>query len=65
MYRDEIITEVWRLRDQYADQHNHNMTEIIADLKKRQQTPHSKLIDLRDRTKRSAQPENRSDFLVS
>ncbi len=65
MYKDEIITEVWRLRDEYADQHNHNLIKILADLKKRQQTPHSKLVDLRGRTKRSTQPENRSDFLVS
>ncbi len=50
MYKDEIITEVWRIRDEYVEQHHHNLAEIVADLRRRQERPHSKLVDLRDRT---------------
>lgn len=49
MYRDEILTEVWRVRDAYAARHNHNLHEIVVDLQKRQQTPLSRLVDRRHR----------------
>ena len=55
MYKDEIIKEVWRIRDEYVEQHNHDLSKIVADLRRRQKSPYSKLIDLRDRTKRSTQ----------
>lgn len=50
-YQDEIIAEVWKNREAYASRHNHNLREIVADLQKRQQTPFSRLVDLRHRTK--------------
>lgn len=43
MYRDEIIAEVWRVREAYAAEHHHDLREIVADLQKRQQHPHSPL----------------------
>ena len=39
MDRDEIIAEVWRLREAYAAEHHHDLKEIVADLQKRQQHP--------------------------
>jgi len=33
---DEIIAEVWRIRDEYAAEHHHNLREMLADLKRRQ-----------------------------
>jgi hypothetical protein len=53
MYRDEIMDEVWKNRDSYASQHHHNLAEMVAELKVRQKRPGCKLIDRRDRTKRS------------
>ena len=44
MYRDEIIAEVWRIRDAYAAEHHHDLKEIVADLQKRQQRPHGTLV---------------------
>ncbi len=52
IYHDEIIEEVWKNREAYATQHHHNLHEIVADLQKRQQTPFSKVIDRRNRTKK-------------
>ena len=52
-YQDDIIAEVWKNRDSYAERHHHNLHEIVADLQKRQQTPLSRLVDRRHRTKTS------------
>lgn len=56
MYRDEIIAEVWRLRDAYAESHGHDFSRIVADLQERQKRPHSKLVDRREHTRRSSRP---------
>lgn len=48
MYRDEIITEVWRNRDAYAARHHYSLDEMVADLQKRQKRPNCKLVDRRD-----------------
>jgi len=47
MYKDEIITEVWRIRDEYAAENHHDLKEMVADLEKRQLHPHSILVDRR------------------
>ena len=47
MYHDEIIEEVWRLRDEYVARHDHDLSCIMADLKTRQKQPHAKLVDRR------------------
>ena len=56
MYRDEIIDEVWRLRDAYVAQHHHDLAEIVADLQARQRHPAGRLVDRRGRTRRSSRP---------
>jgi hypothetical protein len=48
-YKDEIIAEVWRNREAYATRCHHNLSEIVADLKKRQQSPLTSLVDRRRR----------------
>jgi hypothetical protein len=53
MYKDEIISEVWRNRDAYARAHNYNLDEIVADLRKREQAHPDRIVDLRHRTKPS------------
>ena len=52
MHQDEIIAEVWRNRDAYAERHNHNLDEIVADLRRRQKTPLSKIVDRREHRKK-------------
>ena len=51
MYRDDIIVEVWRNRDAYAEKHHHSLSEMVTDLMARQQKSGCKVIDGRDRTK--------------
>ena len=36
MYRDEVIEEVWRIRDEYVKQHHYSLDEIVEDLRCRQ-----------------------------
>ena len=60
MHKDEIIAEVWRNRDAYAEKHHHNLAEIVADLQKRQKRKGYRLVDRRDRTKASIRPRSSS-----
>ncbi len=47
IYKDEIISEVWRNRDAYVEKHKYDLKRIFSDLKKRQKKPHYKIIDRR------------------
>lgn len=47
MYKDEIIAEVWRNREAYVAQHQHDLKKIVADLRRRQQEHPSKVVDRR------------------
>jgi hypothetical protein len=47
MYQDEIITEVWRNRDAYVQEHHNDLDEIVADLIMRQKTHQAKVVDRR------------------
>lgn len=47
MYKDEIIAEVWRIRDAYVEKHRHNLKQIIADLMLRQKKTNFKIVDRR------------------
>ena len=58
MHKDEIIAEVWRNRDAYAEKHHHNLAEIVADLQMRQKRKEYRLADRRDRTKASNGPRS-------
>jgi hypothetical protein len=49
MHKDEIIAEVWRVRDAYAEKHHHDLDEIVMNLQKRQQTSRLKMVDRRKR----------------
>lgn len=49
MLRDEIIAEVWRLKDAYAKKCGNDLDKMLADLRKRQKHPFSKLVDRRKR----------------
>jgi hypothetical protein len=47
MYKDEIIAEVWRIRDAYVEKHRHNLKQIIADLILRQKKTNFEIVDRR------------------
>jgi len=47
MCQDEIITEVWRIRDDYAAEKHHDLKEIVADLQRREQQTGIKVVDRR------------------
>lgn len=47
MHEDEIISEVWRNRQDYAAEHHQNLHEIVGDLEARQRSPFSRVVDLR------------------
>jgi hypothetical protein len=47
MYRDEVIEEVWRIRDEYVKQHHGNLDEIVEDLRRRQAEHPSRIVDRR------------------
>jgi hypothetical protein len=49
MYKDEIIAEVWRNRDAYAQAHHHNLNEIVADLRQREREHPERVVDRRPR----------------
>ena len=62
MYKDEIIAEVWRIRDAYVEKHRHNLKQIIADLILRQKKTNFKIVDRRISEKGSQ--EDRGGLLV-
>ena len=47
MYQDEVILEVWKNKESYACRHNHDLHQIVADLKRRQDKTDAKLVDRR------------------
>jgi len=44
MYNDSVIKEVWKNRDAYTESHHHDINEIIADLRKRENQHPEKII---------------------
>ena len=48
MHRDEIIAEVRRNRDAYAEKHNHDLGEMARDLQERQRKSASRIVDRRN-----------------
>ena len=47
MYKDEIISEVWRNRDAYARQHGNDLARIVKDLRRRQDAHRDRVVDRR------------------
>jgi hypothetical protein len=45
MYHDEVIEEVWRIRDEYVKQHHNSLDEIVEDLRRRQMEHPAKIVD--------------------
>lgn len=47
MYRDEVVEEVWRIRDEYVKQHHFSLDEIVEDLHRREAEHPSRIVDRR------------------
>jgi hypothetical protein len=47
MCRDEVIEEVWRIRDEYVKQHHFSLDEIVEDLRRREAQHSSRIVDRR------------------
>ena len=45
--RDEVLEEVWRNRDQFAQHHNYDLDAIVAELQKMERHPLNRLVDRR------------------
>ena len=51
MSRDEIIAEVWRIRDAYVAAQGHDLAAIAEDLRRRQEEHAGRLVDRRKKPK--------------
>jgi hypothetical protein len=49
MCKDEIMEEIWRNRDAYAQKHRHDLDEMVRDLQQRQRKSPLKMVDRRKR----------------
>ncbi len=47
MYEDEIIAEVWRNRETYVAEHEHDLRKIGEDLRRREREHPAKVVDRR------------------
>jgi hypothetical protein len=41
---DEILEEVWRNRDEFARRHNYDLDSMVAELRKMERQPWSRVI---------------------
>ena len=46
MYRDEIVEEIHRIREEYSRSFNHNLKAIFADLQKQQAESGREIVSL-------------------
>ena len=46
MYRDEIVEEIHRIREEYSRSFNHDLKAIFADLQKQQAESGREVVDL-------------------
>ena len=49
IHTDEIIAEVWRVRDAYAQKQHHDLDEILRDLQRCERKSPLKFVDRRKR----------------
>lgn len=46
MWKDEIVEEVRKVRDEYAAKFNHDLDEIYKDIKKQEKQSQRKIVSL-------------------
>lgn len=55
--KDEILEEVWRVKDALAAKYNYSVAAMFADLREREKTSGRHYVDLSKPTKRAANPK--------
>jgi hypothetical protein len=50
--KDEILTEVWRNRDEFAERHNYDIEAMVATLRQMERHPWSNVTDRSKETPR-------------
>ncbi|MEE8056491.1 MAG: hypothetical protein V3T17_01460 [Pseudomonadales bacterium] len=58
MYKDEIISELWKNREAYVERHHHDLGEIINDLKARQEHSGRMVVDRRSMHNKAMQSDS-------
>ena len=48
--KNEILSEVWRNRDEFAKQHNYDLNAMVATLQEMERHPLSAIVDRRKET---------------
>lgn len=48
--KNEILSEVWRNRDEFAKRHNYDLTAMVAALQEMERHPLSAIVDRRKKT---------------
>lgn len=48
--KNEILSEVWRNRDEFAKRHNYDLTAMVATLQEMERHPLSAIVDRRKET---------------
>ena len=48
--KNEILREVWRNRDEFAREHNHDIGAMVAALQEMEKQPLSRTVDRRNQT---------------
>lgn len=49
MRKNEILEEVWRNREEFAREHNHDLDAMVAALQEMEKHPLTEIVDLRDK----------------
>ena len=65
MWKDPIVTETRTLREQYANQFNHNSDAIFQDILRRQATSGKKLVSFQHREPVLSQVSSQEEKPVS
>lgn len=58
---DEIIRELWKIKDDIASKHNYNLKKLVKYLQEKERNGKHKIVDLRS-AKRAAEPIASADF---
>lgn len=56
MKHDEIITEVWKNREAYAEKHGHDIDKMVNDLKKSQAEDGHELVSRKTKLEQVNEP---------
>ena len=59
MIEDEILKEVWRVRDAFAKRHRYNLDAMVEELRRLERQSPNKLVDLSKQPRRKTRRRKR------